>query len=227
MNILEIKKLSKIYQKGKIFTNALSDITLEISEKDFTALVGPSGSGKTTLLHLVGGLDSPSKGEIFFEGKSLSNLTNIELSEIRKNKIGYIFQSYNLIPVLSASENVEFPLILQGVEKQERLQRVKDILSLVDLFDKQNHRPAELSGGQQQRVAVARALVSNPKIILADEPTANLDSKTGEQLLEIMENMNETLGATFLFSTHDPLIMKRAKKRITLKDGQIEKYETL
>jgi putative ABC transport system ATP-binding protein len=227
MSLLQITNLYKTYSKGKISTHALSEINLTIKAQDFTAIVGPSGSGKTTLLHLIGGLDSPSKGELILEGKSLSKMSNKELSELRKNNIGYIFQSYNLLPVLSAEENVEFPLILQKIEKKERKKRVNEILELVGLSDKKTHRPAELSGGQQQRVAVARALVTKPKIILADEPTANLDSQTGAHLIDIMENMNKNLGATFLFSTHDPLIMERAQKKITLKDGRIEKYETL
>lgn len=219
--IVEVRELYKDYQVKNIVVNALRGINLNIAENEFTAIVGPSGSGKSTLLHLIGCLDLPSKGEIFFEGQQIAELSKNQLALLRREKMGFIFQAYNLIPVLTAFENVAFPLSLLGYDKKIIKEKTYAVLKLVGLEGLENRRPLEMSGGQQQRVAIARALVKNPTLILADEPTANLDSKTAGEILEIMQKLNEEHKVTFIFSTHDKLVMDFAKRIIYLRDGKI------
>ena len=223
MSLVQLKNIVKIYQdKNKVPVQALNEVSFDVQAGEFTAIAGPSGSGKTTLLNIIGGLDKPTSGSVTVAENNLSHLDRNELAEFRLNTLGFIFQAYNLIPVLTAEENAEFMLLLQGVSKEERHQRVKaEFLELGIEEDLLHRRPNELSGGQQQRVAVARALVSHPKLILADEPTANLDSKTGSVLLDKMKEMNQKKQITFLFSTHDPMVMKRARRLVILRDGQI------
>lgn len=222
MHLLELKRVRKIYQQGKIEVPALRGIDLMVGHGEFTAIFGPSGSGKTTLLNLIGCLDIPSDGDIYLNSNKISNLTRKELAMTRRYNIGFIFQNYNLIPVLTAFENVEFALQLIGKHSEKELrEEVLKILKEVGLAGKENRRPGELSGGEKQRVAIARALIKKPKIVLADEPTANLDSETGRGIIDIMIKMNEELGTTFLFSTHDPQIMEKARRFINLKDGII------
>jgi putative ABC transport system ATP-binding protein len=220
--IIQTKKLVKVYDDSAVQTAALGGVDLTVRRGEFMALAGPSGSGKTTLLNLIGGLDSPTKGTVMVTGKDISRLTKSELSDLRLFHIGFVFQAYNLIPVLSARENVEYVMLLQGVEEKERKKRAEEILREVGLSEYVNTRPNDMSGGQQQRVAVARAIVSNPDVVLADEPTANLDSKTGQSLLDQMRHMNETHGITFIFSTHDRMVMDYARRLVTLKDGMID-----
>ena len=222
MALIEIKNLDKIYNTTAIAVHAVNDVSLNIEKKEFTAIVGPSGSGKTTLLNIIGGLDKPTKGQVVIDGTDVSTLSSGKLIDFRLNNIGFVFQAYNLIPVLTAKENVEFIMLLQGVDKKEREERAKDLLQSVGLDDRINTRPAQLSGGQQQRVAVARALASHPAFVLADEPTANLDSVSAESLLDLMEELNEKYDMTFIFSTHDAKVMKRARRIVTLVDGQID-----
>lgn len=214
--------VTKTYRQGKVEVTALDGIDLDVDAGGFVALAGPSGSGKTTLLNLIGGLDRPDTGRIVVSGNAYDQLKDSQMAELRLHHIGFVFQAYNLIPVLSAIENVEYVMLLQGVPAGERRQRARRILDDVGLADKLHRRPAELSGGQQQRVAVARAIVSNPSIVLADEPTANLDSKTGEGLLKLMRDMNERRGVTFIFSTHDKMVMEYARREVIIKDGHIE-----
>ena len=221
MNIVECKDVTKVYQQGKVEVTALNGVSLSIEQGGFVAIAGPSGSGKTTMLNIIGGLDEADSGEVVVDGKVLNEMSQSELAELRLNKVGFVFQAYNLIPVLSALENVEFVMLLQGVPAKERRERAINILDDVGLSDKYDRRPAELSGGQQQRVAVARAIVSNPSIVLADEPTANLDSNTGRGLLEMMRDMNEKKGVTFIFSTHDSMVMAFARRLVRLRDGRI------
>jgi len=223
MSLVQLKNIIKIYQgKNKVPVQALNEVSFDVEAGEFAAIAGPSGSGKTTLLNIIGGLDKPTSGSVTVAEKNLSHLDRNELAEFRLNTLGFIFQAHNLIPVLTAEENAEFMLLLQGVSKEERHQRVKaEFLELGIEEDLLHRRPNELSGGQQQRVAVARALVSHPKLILADEPTANLDSKTGSMLLDKMKEMNEKKQITFLFSTHDPMVMKQARRLVILRDGQI------
>lgn len=221
MKVIEIKKVEKIYNDSEVKVHAVNGIDLTFEEGEFTAIVGPSGSGKTTLLNLLGGLDKPSAGEIIVGNTNVGNLKGSHLIEFRLRNIGFVFQSYNLIPVLTAHENVEFIMQLQGIPKKERDKRTEELLQQVGLQDRMDSRPSKLSGGQQQRVAVARALASKPKFILADEPTANLDSKSAENLLEIMEKLNREEKITFIFSTHDSRVLKRARRIITLEDGRI------
>ena len=211
---------------GKLTVPALRGIDMEIKDGEFTAVVGPSGSGKTTVMNLIGGLDVPTKGKVKVAGTDLSTLKSKKLSDMRLRNVGFVFQAYNLIPVLSARENVEFVLLLQGVGRSERRERAQQALTDVGLADLGDRRPVEMSGGQQQRVAVARAIVGTPKLVLADEPTANLDSKTGIDLLELMKNLNEKRDVTFVFSTHDPKVMEYARRIITLVDGKIAGDET-
>jgi putative ABC transport system ATP-binding protein len=220
-NIVECSGVRKIYYQGKVEVVALAGIDLTVARGSFMALAGPSGSGKTTLLNLMGGLDSPDGGSITLDGNRLEDLTPARLADLRLHRIGFVFQAYNLIPVLSALENVEFGMLLQGVPSEERRQRATDILDDVGLAGKYHRRPAELSGGQQQRVAVARAIVSNPAVVLADEPTANLDSNTGKGLLELMRDMNAERQVTFIFSTHDEMVMDYARRRVLIRDGRI------
>ncbi len=219
--IIRTEEVWRIYRQGSLEVEALKGVTLTIEQGEFTALVGPSGSGKTTLLNLLGGLDSPDRGGIRLDGTELSGLSAGELSRFRLYHIGFVFQAYNLIPVLSAYENTEFILLLQGVPEQERRTRVLRLLKEVGLEGMERRRPFELSGGQQQRVAVARAIAARPRIVLADEPTANLDSKTAAALLDLMRDLNRQEGTTFLFSTHDPLVMDRAARTVRLRDGEI------
>jgi len=221
MNIVETVDVKKTYQQGKVEVTALGGVSLSIQKGSFVALAGPSGSGKTTLLNMIGGLDSPDSGRIVVNGNALEKLNQTELAGLRLHNIGFIFQAYNLIPVLSALENVEFVMLLQGIPSAERLDRAMSILDDVGLEGKYNRRPAELSGGQQQRVAVARAIVSNPSIVLADEPTANLDSKNGKGLLKMMRKMNEEKKVTFIFSTHDRMVMDYARRLILIRDGLV------
>jgi len=221
MKIVECIDLIKSYRQGEIEVHALRDVSLVIEKGEFTAVAGPSGSGKTTLLNLVGGLDASDAGSIVVDGNAFDRMSPSRLANLRLHKIGFVFQAYNLIPVLSAVENVEFVMLLQGVSARERRQRAKAILDDVGLADKYDRRPSELSGGQQQRVAVARAIVSNPSIVLADEPTANLDSETGNGLLEMMKRMNEEKNVTFIFSTHDKMVMDYARRLVLLRDGRL------
>ena len=220
-NCVECRNIVKTYHQGKITVHALNGVNLSIKQGEFVALAGPSGSGKTTLLNIIGGLDKADSGSVIIAGKSFENLNDSKLAKLRLNSIGFVFQSYNLIPVLSALENVEYVMLLQGVPAEQRHERSIQILNDTGLKDKYNSRPAELSGGQQQRVAVARAIVSNPMLVLADEPTANLDSETGMGLLEIMKKMNREKKVTFLFSTHDNMVMNFADRLVHMKDGHI------
>lgn len=222
MALIEIKNLDKIYNTTAVAVHAVKEVSLNIEKKEFTAIVGPSGSGKTTLLNIIGGLDKPTNGSVVIDGSDVSNLSSGKLIDYRLNNIGFVFQAYNLIPVLTAKENVEFIMLLQGVNKKEREDRAVELLQSVGLNDRINTRPAQLSGGQQQRVAVARALASHPSFVLADEPTANLDSTSAESLLDLMEELNEKYEMTFIFSTHDAKVMKRARRIITLVDGKID-----
>ena len=215
------RHVSKVYRQNALSVQALSEINLEIPRKDFLCLSGPSGSGKSTLLNLIGGLDKPSSGGIVVDGVSLASLNKGELAKLRLQRIGFVFQAYNLIPVLTARENVEFVMQLQGAVASERYTRAMDILKEVGLAGLEDRRPGELSGGQQQRVAVARAIVSEPSLVLADEPTANLDSKSAENLMQLLRHMNQEHGVTFVFSTHDKLVMDFSRRLITLHDGRI------
>lgn len=221
MKIIEIKNLHKIYNETEVEVKAVNGVDLIIEEGEFAAIVGPSGSGKTTLLNLIGGLDKPTSGEISIDGVNLNDLKSSKLIDFRMKNIGFVFQAYNLIPVLTAKENVEFIMHLQGKSKKQRALRSEELLNAVGLGDRMNSRPSKLSGGQQQRVAVARALASKPKFILADEPTANLDSKSTENLLEIMEKLNREENISFLFSTHDQRVVNKARRVITIEDGKI------
>jgi putative ABC transport system ATP-binding protein len=220
-NIIESHNLSKVYNPDTIPVNAVSGVDLKVEEGEFTALVGPSGSGKTTLLNLIGGLDYPTGGNVKIGGIDITEMSENKLIDFRLKNIGFVFQAYNLIPVLTASENVEFVMLLQKTSKNEREKRAIELLTEVGLKDKLNKRPSELSGGQQQRVAVARALASKPRFILADEPTANLDSKSTENLLEIMAKLNIEDKMTFIFSTHDQRVIDKARRVVTLVDGKI------
>jgi len=215
------RQVSKVYRQNTIAVQALTDINLEIPKKDFLCLSGPSGSGKSTLLNLVGGLDRPTSGEIEVDGVALASLNKGSLAKLRLQRIGFVFQAYNLIPVLTARENVEFVMQLQGVSAADRRARAMDMLNEVGLADLESRRPGELSGGQQQRVAVARAIVSEPSLVLADEPTANLDSNTAQALMELLVHMNTEHNVTFIFSTHDKLVMDFSRRLIKLHDGRI------
>jgi putative ABC transport system ATP-binding protein len=223
--VLEAQQATKIYRVGEIETHALTEVDLVIESGEFSALCGPSGSGKTTLLNLLGTLDRPTSGRIFVGGQDTTQMREAERAELRLRKLGFVFQAYNLVPVLSALENVEFVLLLQGVPHAERRARALRFLQELGLGELAEKRPGEMSGGQQQRVAVARAIASEPEIVLADEPTANLDSKTAEDLLDLMQRMNRERGVTFLFSTHDPRVMARARRVIRLVDGRIAEDE--
>ncbi len=225
MAVFETRHLSRHYGRGDTLVRALDEVSMTIEPGEFTAIVGPSGSGKSTLLQLMGGLEEPTGGEVLLRGQAISSMSGRALSDFRRDHIGFIFQAYNLIPVLTAAENCEYIMLLQGVPKAERQARVEHMLEQVGLAGLAHRRPAELSGGQQQRVAVARAMVSQPDIILADEPTANLDSQTGSDLLDMMHDLNRREGMTFVFSTHDPMIMERASRLIRLHDGRIDSDE--
>jgi len=221
MSIVECIDVKKAYRQGKVEVKALNGVSLTIEKGAFVALAGPSGSGKTTMLNIIGGLDLADSGRIMVDGNVLDKMSQSELASLRLEKVGFVFQAYNLIPVLSAFENVEFVMLLQGVPSAERRELAKAILDDVGLEGKYDRRPAELSGGEQQRVAVARAIVSNPSIVLADEPTANLDSKTGKGLLEMMKELNEEKKATFVFSTHDKMVMDYARRLVLIRDGLV------
>lgn len=226
MKVIETKNLYKTYNPDSpIAVHALQGVSIAIEEGEFTAIVGPSGSGKSTLLNIVGGLDNPSSGSINIGGNDISKLSDSKLIDFRRNNIGFVFQSYNLIPVLTAKENVEFVMLLQGRSKAEMDARTNELLTAVGIAEKADKRPSQLSGGQQQRVAVARALASKPKFVLADEPTANLDSKSTADLLDIMAKLNKEENITFVFSTHDQRVVDRARRVITLVDGKIESDE--
>lgn len=225
MSIITTKNLNKIYDADTIPVHAVNDVSLEFNEGEFSAIIGPSGCGKTTLLNLLGGLDSPTNGEVIIDGTNITKLNSSEIIDFRLRNIGFVFQAYNLVPVLTAKENVEFIMQLQGVPKQERETRVLQLFEQIGLKDRLNNRPNKLSGGQQQRVAVARALASKPKFILADEPTANLDSKSTNNLLDIMLKLNEVENTTFIFSTHDSRVIDRARRLVTLEDGKVIKDE--
>ena len=218
--------LSRFFGTGEAMVKALDEVSLSIEPGECTAIVGPSGSGKSTLLHLIGGLDKPDSGTVELNGTNIADMSGNKLSDFRRDNIGFVFQAYNLIPVLSAAENIEYIMLLQGITAAKRRIRVKEMLDIVGLAGMENRRPAQLSGGQQQRVAVARAMASNPSIILADEPTANLDSKTGISLLNVMKELNQNRNMTFVFSTHDQKIIERARRLVYLRDGKIEKEET-
>lgn len=226
MKVLELKNVHKIYNESEVKVHAVNGVNIDFKEGEFAAIVGPSGSGKTTLLNMIGGLDNPSEGLILVDGKDLSRFKSSELIDFRMRNIGFVFQSYNLIPVLTARENVEFIMNLQKWPRADREKRTMELLEAVGLGDRADSRPSKLSGGQQQRVAVARALASKPKFILADEPTANLDSKSTSTLLDIMEKLNREENITFIFSTHDARVMKKARRVITLEDGRVVSDKT-
>ena len=221
--IVKLEEVTKVYQDGKVAVSALRGVDLELQKGEFVAVAGPSGSGKTTLLNIIGGLDKPTTGSVFLEEKPLSAMSRGELSRLRLHRIGFIFQSYNLVPVLTAYENAEFVLLLQKRPAEERRKRVVNLLEEVGLGGLENRFPREMSGGQQQRVAIARSIAPEPALVLADEPTANVDSQTAAELLDLMEKLNQENGVTFLFSTHDPAVMERARRLIRLKDGMIAK----
>lgn len=223
--VIETKGLFKIFGEGELAVKALNDVNVEITEGEFTALVGPSGSGKTTLLNMIGGLDEPTKGNVILNHQDISELSSSQMTDFRQKNIGFVFQAYNLIPVLSAYENAEFIMLLQGTAEQQRKKRVYKLLHEVGLEGKENNKPGELSGGQQQRVAVVRALAARPAYILADEPTANLDSKSTGDLLDLMYRLNQEENMTFVFATHDQRVIDRAKRVIYLRDGKVEKDE--
>jgi putative ABC transport system ATP-binding protein len=225
MALIELNKITKIYDDTAVEVKALNDVDIKIEKEEFTAIVGPSGSGKTTLLNIIGGLDKPTSGNIVINDTDISTFKTDQMIDFRLHNIGFVFQAYNLIPVFTAKENVEFIMLLQGIEKDERERNAVELLTAVDLADRIDSKPSELSGGQQQRVAVARALASKPSFVLADEPTANLDSVTANNLLDIMERLNKEHKMTFIFSTHDARVIKRAHRVVTLRDGAIESDE--
>ena len=223
--VVRLEGVTKVYQRDSVAVSALSGIDLDVRAGDFAVLVGPSGSGKTTLLNMIGGLDTPTSGRVWVSGTEIGRMTKSELSRMRLRSIGFVFQEFNLIPVLSAVENAEFVMLLQGVPPAERRARAAALLKELGLEGMEHRRPSELSGGQQQRVAVARALAAGPIILLPDEPTANLDSKAGAALMDLMRRLNEERGTTFVFSTHDPMVVERARRVIRLRDGRVEADE--
>lgn len=221
MEVAKVENVTRIYKVGETETQALRGINLSIESGEFTALVGPSGSGKTTLLQLLGCLDQPTQGKVYINGVEVTRLNRNQRADLRKEHLGFIFQFFALIPTLTAYENIELPLLLKGVGYEERRERVNELLKAVDLMDHIHHRPDQMSGGQQQRVAAARALATRPAMVLADEPTANLDTANGQQLMEIMAKLNQETGVTFVFATHDPRVFNYARRVITLRDGQV------
>ena len=223
--IITLRGVTKVYRQGSVDIHALRGLSLDVEAGEFTAICGPSGSGKTTTLNLIGALDAMTSGSIALEGQELGSLNKKELSALRRDRIGFVFQAYNLMPVLTAYENAEMVLWVQGVDAATRRERVMDLLDQVGLKGLEDRRPSELSGGQQQRVAIARAIASNPAVVLADEPTANVDSETAETLLGLMETLNRDQGVTFLFSTHDPQVMERARRVVRLVDGGVASDE--
>jgi len=224
--IVKVEGATKTYQQGHVEVHALRGLDLEVHAGELTALYGPSGSGKTTLLNLIGALDRPTSGRVFIEGRDLGVLSRRDLSHLRRDRIGFVFQAYNLIPVLTAYENAETVMALQGVGAGERRRKVEGIFAEMGLEGLEDRRPDELSGGQQQRVAIARAIAADPAVVLADEPTANVDSETSERLLEIMEKLNRDRGVTFIFSTHDPRVMERARRLVRIVDGRVDGDES-
>lgn len=225
MKVVELIDVYKIYRTEYYEVRALDGISMDVEDGEFVVIMGPSGSGKSTLLNLIGCLDKPSEGEVLINGVETSNLNDNQLTELRRDTIGFIFQTYNLIPTLTALENVELPMIFRGLGREEREERAKELLRSVGLEKEMNRKPNEMSGGQQQRVAIARALANNPKILLCDEPTGNLDTKSGEQVMEIIRHQNEELGVTVILVTHDPSLAKYADRVIRLRDGKIESVE--
>jgi putative ABC transport system ATP-binding protein len=225
MEVAKLTDVTRIYKIGEVETRALNGVSITINDGEFTSLVGPSGSGKTTLLQLIGCLDQPTSGKVVIVGKETTGLSRNQRADLRKGTIGFVFQFFALIPTLTAYENVEMPLLLNGKSAAQRKQRVMELLEAVDMTDRAHHRPDQLSGGQQQRVAVARALATDPKLILADEPTANLDTENGEQVMEIMKKLNNETATTFVFATHDPRVIQYANRVVTLQDGLIVKDE--
>jgi putative ABC transport system ATP-binding protein len=223
--IVELSNVEKVYRQGKVDVYALRGLTFDIGKGEFTAICGPSGSGKTTTLNLIGALDTPTRGKVLVEGRDLSTLGRSALSKLRRDRIGFVFQAYNLVPVLSAFENAELVMALQGVSSSKRRERVMKLLADVGLAGMEHRRPDQLSGGQQQRVAIARAIASDPAVVLADEPTANVDSETADRLLALMEDLNRKQGVTFIFSTHDPKVMAKATRIIHMVDGQVDADE--
>ena len=221
MEIAKVENVTRFYKVGNVETQALRGVDLSISDGEFTALVGPSGSGKTTLLQLIGCLDQPTSGKVWINGKDVSRLNRAQRADVRRGQIGFIFQFFALIPTLTAYENIEMPLLLVGAKPAERRARVEELLQAVDLTERAHHRPDQMSGGQQQRVAIARALATRPSLILADEPTANLDTPNGKQVMEIMTRLNQETGVTFVFATHDPRVIQYARRVVTLRDGKI------
>ena len=221
MEVTKVVNATRVFKIGEVETKALRGVDLSIENGEFTALVGPSGSGKTTLLQLIGLLDQPTSGSVYINGKEATGLSRDQRADLRKGTIGFIFQFFALIPTLTAYENIEMPLLLNGVKPAERRQRVNEMLEAVGLSDRSHHRPDQLSGGQQQRVAVARALSIRPSLVLADEPTANLDTENGKQVMDIMAKLNQETGVTFVFATHDPRVIKYARRVVTLQDGLI------
>jgi putative ABC transport system ATP-binding protein len=223
--LLEVKNVKKTYKMGKVLVPALKGVTFNVEEGEFLAILGPSGSGKSTLLHTMGGLDRPTEGEVFIDGINLYSQSDNKLAEIRLHKVGFVFQFFNLLPRLTALKNVELPSALAEDSEKDSIEKVQKILNLVGLEERSSHRPSELSGGEQQRVAIARALINNPKIVLADEPTGNLDTKTGSEVIQIMKKLNKEKKQTFVIITHDPSIAEEADRIIYLKDGLIEKIK--
>ncbi|NOY98587.1 MAG: ABC transporter ATP-binding protein [Chloroflexi bacterium] len=226
MEVTKLTDVTRVYKIGEVETHALRGINLTIGDGEFTTLVGPSGSGKTTLLQLIGCLDQPTSGSIYLRGEDVTRLNRNQRADLRKAKIGFIFQFFALIPTLTAYENVEMPLLLSGQNNGRRKTRVMELLDAVGLSDRAHHRPDQLSGGEQQRVAVARALATNPVLVLADEPTANLDTANGDQVMEIMQKLNQETGTTFIFATHDPRVIKYARRVVTLCDGLVVENNT-
>jgi putative ABC transport system ATP-binding protein len=226
MEVVKVENATRVYKIGAVDTQALRGVNLTIENGEFTALVGPSGSGKTTLLQIIGCLDQPTSGRVFVSGQDVTSLNRNQRADMRKGHIGFIFQFFALIPTLSAYENVEMPLLLNGHSAKERQERVMELLDAVGLADRANNRPDQMSGGQQQRISIARALASKPALILADEPTANLDTVNGEQVMEIMTRLNQETGVTFVFATHDPRVIKYARRVVTLRDGVITEDTT-
>lgn len=221
MEVTRLDNVTRVYEIGQVETRALRGVSLSIEDGEFTALVGPSGSGKTTLLQLIGCLDQPTSGQVFVRGQDVSRLNRNQRADMRRGMIGFVFQFFALIPTLTAYENIEMPLLLNGHTPKERRDRVMQLLESVDLADRAHHRPDQLSGGEQQRVAVARALAPNPALILADEPTANLDTANGEQVMDFMTRLNQETGVTFVFATHDPRVIRFARRVVELRDGRI------
>jgi putative ABC transport system ATP-binding protein len=221
MEVTRVENATRIYKIGNVETQALRGVSISIESGEFTALVGPSGSGKTTLLQLIGCLDQPTSGKVFINGKDVTGLNRNQRADLRRGTIGFIFQFFALIPTLNAYENIEMPLLLDHQNPADRKARITELLAAVALSDRAHHRPDQLSGGEQQRVAIARALATRPTLVLADEPTANLDTKNGEQVMEIMTRLNKETGVTFVFATHDPRVIKYARRVVTLRDGLV------